>query len=148
MKQNTILLAATLLLATAVNAQRYVLTELPTQSQLPVANVHAILQDREGYMWYATQDGGLCRDNGYHIDVFRADKYHPELIGNNNIADLAEDHDNHIIFGCRNGLYLLDKRDYTIRLVDEETKGRAYGATLVASDSTLWTASRLSLIHI
>ncbi len=147
MKQNTILLAATLLLATAVNAQRYVLTELPTQSQLPVANVHAILQDREGYMWYATQDGGLCRDNGYHIDVFRADKYHPELIGNNNIADLAEDHDNHIIFGCRNGLYLLDKRDYTIRLVDEETKGRAYGATLVASDSTLWTASRREVFH-
>ncbi len=146
MRQNTILLIAALLLATVVDAQQYVLTELPTQSQLPVANVHAILQDREGYMWYAMQDGGLCRDNGYHIDVFRADKFHPELMGNN-IEDLVEDHNNHIIFSSQGGLYLLDKRDYTIRIVDEESKGQPYGAMLMASDGTLWTVSRRQIYH-
>ena len=32
-------------------ANEYVLTELPTQQQLPVANVHCIYQDREGFIW-------------------------------------------------------------------------------------------------
>jgi ligand-binding sensor domain-containing protein len=52
------------------NAQLFTATDLPTQNQLPVANVHCILQDKEGYMWYGTTGGGLCRDDGYQIDVF------------------------------------------------------------------------------
>lgn len=31
------------------NAQLFTATDLPTQNQLPVANVHCILQDKEGY---------------------------------------------------------------------------------------------------
>ncbi len=146
MRQRTILFIAALL-TTMAHAQQYVLTELPTQSQLPVANIHAIMQDREGYMWYATQDGGLCRDNGYHIDVFRSDKFHPGLIASNNITDVVEDYDQHIIFGSRSGLYMLDKRDYSIRLVDEDTKGHSVSPVLMASDSTLWTISSHFIHH-
>ena len=50
-------------------AQNIVVKNLPTQRFLPSANLHHIVKDEEGYMWYATE-GGLCRDNGYQIDVF------------------------------------------------------------------------------
>lgn len=44
---------------------------LNTQSQLPVANIHTVYQSADGYMWYGTRGGGLCRDNGYQVNVFR-----------------------------------------------------------------------------
>ena len=63
---------------------------LPTRSQMPVANVNAVIQDSDGYMWYATYEGGLCRDNGYQIDVFRKDKDYKDLLSDNVIFSLCE----------------------------------------------------------
>ena len=126
----------------------YVLTELPTQQQLPVANVHCIYQDREGFIWYGTRGGGLCRDNGYHIDVFRSDRNHPDLIGaSNDITSLAGDFHNHILFSTKEGLYMLDKNDYTIHVVDQQLAGKSAGPILVASDSTVWVCSAKRIYH-
>ena len=103
-------------------AQERVLSELrlrceklPTQDQLPVANVHRIMQDSEGYFWYATEGGGLCRDNGYKIDVFRNDRNHPGLLATNDITSIAEDVQGRIWFGTTKAGYILDKSDYSIR---------------------------------
>ena len=126
----------------------YVLTELPTQQQLPVANVHCIYQDREGFIWYGTRGGGLCRDNGYHIDVFRSDRNHPDLIGaSNDITSLAGDFHNHILFSTKEGFYMLDKNDYTIHVVDQQMAGKSAGPILVASDSTVWVCSAKRIYH-
>ena len=72
-------LILSLLATLSVSSQQVVVTELPTQRLLPVAHIHRILQDSEGYMWYATEGGGLCRDNGYQINVFRSDLNTPHL---------------------------------------------------------------------
>ena len=129
-------------------ANEYVLTELPTQQQLPVANVHCIYQDREGFIWYGTRGGGLCRDNGYHIDVFRSDRNHPDLIGaSNDITSLAGDFHDHILFSTKEGLYMLDKNDYTIQVVDQQLAGKSAGPILVASDSTVWVCSSKQVYH-
>ena len=126
----------------------YVLTELPTQQQLPVANVHCIYQDREGFMWYGTRGGGLCRDNGYHIDVFRSDRFHKDLIGqSNDITSIAESADGRIIFSSKEGLYLLDKSNYSIRMADERLAEYSTGPVLVASDSTVWVCSGRKVLH-
>lgn len=61
-----------------------------TRRQMPVSNVNEVIQDSEGYMWYATLEGGLCRDDGYHIDVFRCDMNHPSLLTDNLIFSLCE----------------------------------------------------------
>ena len=65
----------------AAGARDVVWTELPTQGQLPVANIHRLLQDGEGYMWYGTEGGGLCRDDGYDVDVFRSGRPHAAPAG-------------------------------------------------------------------
>lgn len=132
----------------AEKTNKYVLTELPTQQQLPVANVHCILQDREGFIWYGTRGGGLCRDNGYHIDVFRSDHNHPDLIGkSNDITSIAEDFDNQILFSTQEGLYVLNKHDYKIRSADNRLTGTYVGPILVASDSTVWVCSQRQIYH-
>lgn len=126
----------------------YVLTELATQRQLPVANVHCIYQDGEGYIWYGTRGGGLCRDNGYQIDVFRSDRNHPNLIGpSNDITSIAEDTHHRIIFSTKEGLYMLDKGNYTIHVVDEKLRNQSTGPLLVASDGTLWVCSEKTIFH-
>ena len=138
----------TSLICMAQRAAEYVLTELPTQQQLPVANVHCIYQDKEGFVWYGTRGGGLCRDNGYHIDVFRSDRFHKNLIGqSNDITGIAEDFDGNIIFSSKEGLYMLDKNDYSIHLVDEQLAGHSAGPILVASDSTIWVCSQRKVFH-
>lgn len=152
MHKRTILLIASLLALSqpsrSQQANEYVLTELATQQQLPVANVHCILQDHEGYIWYGTRGGGLCRDNGYHIDVFRSDRYRPNLIGaSNDITSIAEDYRHHIIFSTKEGLYMLDKNDYTIHIIDKQLEGISTGPLLVASDSTVWVCSQKKIYH-
>ena len=129
-------------------ADEYVLTELATQQQLPVANVHCIYQDQEGFIWYGTRGGGLCRDNGYQIDVFRSDRRHPDLIGaSNDITSLAGDFHNHILFSTKEGLYMRDKKDYTIHVVDRQLVGQSTGPILTASDSTIWVCSSKKVYH-
>lgn len=128
--------------------QKYILTPLSTQEQLPVASIHTLIQDKEGFMWYATRDGGLCRDNGYQIDVFRSDRFNPTLIGkSNHINDIQESFDGNIIFTNKDGLYILDKKDYSIRSIDKEMTGQIVEPILMASDSTLWTSANGIVYH-
>lgn len=89
--------------------------QLPTKRQMPVANVNEVMQDSEGYMWYATYEGGLCRDDGYHIDVFRRDQDHPTLLSDNLILSLCEAKNGEIWFSTSQSVYALDKHDYSIK---------------------------------
>lgn len=128
--------------ALTTEAQSFRVTELPNQAQLPVANVHRIMQDSEGFMWYATEGGGLCRDDGYRIEVFRADKNNPSLIDSNNITCLTETPDGCIWFGTAKGAYILDKKDYRIRRLEADgIKGRHIHCMLAVSDSCVWLSA-------
>lgn len=89
--------------------------QMPNRDQLMSAHVRVLFQDSEGYMWYGMKSDGLYRDDGYHLTSFRADFLHPEVQMNNNIMALCEDKFNRIWIGTKRGLYILDKRDYSIR---------------------------------
>lgn len=108
------LLAIILLSFLSAAAQQFRLKGLPTQHELPVANIHCILQDSEGYMWYGTTGGGVCRDNGYQLDVFRSDSRHPSWMTTDDVTALAEDRRGNILVGTRQGLYLIDKKTYSV----------------------------------
>ena len=143
-----LLIVFALAYALALEADEYILHPIPTLSQLPVASIHTILQDREGYMWYGTRDGGLCRDNGYHINVFRSDRTNPALIGQSNyINEVVEGTNNRIIFSNGDGLFVLNKADYSIACVDEELRGMTIEPLLVARDSTLWASAERMIYH-
>lgn len=133
--------AACLLSVWVAEAQSFRITELPNQSQLPVANVRGIMQDREGFMWYATEGGGLCRDDGYRVEVFRADKNHPALLASNDITALAEDREGCIWFGTTRGAYVLNKKDYSLHRIEGEGLTEAgIRALLATADSSVWVS--------
>ena len=131
-------------------AQQMSLTELPTQGQLPVAHIHRMLQDREGYLWYATEGGGLCRDDGYRIEVFRSSPQTPGLLASNTVTCLAEDERQRIWFGTDRGLYVLDKSDYQVEAFAPQGQvlcGGRVDALRAMSDGTVWFSSQNQMVH-
>ena len=126
----------------------YYMHHLSTESKMPVGNVHAVYVDKEGYVWYSTEEN-LCRSNGYQIDVFCSDSRHPNLLQSNFILDIAEDNDHHIWFGSSKGVYLLDKRDYAIHPVAPDKTGDVECDALIAlRDGTVWISSPPFLLHL
>lgn len=81
---------------------QWCITSMPNQWQMPVGNVHLTFEDRRGYQWYATDGGGVCRDNGYQIDVIKRGL--PSL----QIRQLAEDTCGNIWVGTAAGLCRID----------------------------------------
>ena len=119
MQKKLILFFVTLLISMGVKAQNYQCLSLPNQEQLSSNQVLFLMEDSEGYLWYATEGGGVCRDDGRQVDVFRSDAKHPDLLGSNNVSCLAEASGRYIIIGTFHGAYVLDKRDYSIHRIME-----------------------------
>ena len=115
------------------SAQIASLVQNPQVKKLPVRSVHCIYQDSEGYIWYGTVNG-LCRDDGYNLQVFRNDFLHPYPLKSNLILSVAEDSLHHILFGTPSGAFYIDKRDYKVTPLFPETLGKE-------SVKSLYTAS-------
>lgn len=93
-----------LLFANDIHAQWKIIT-LPNQRHMPVGNVHQTIQDRSGYIWYATDGGGVCRDNGYQIDVLR------EGLPSLQVSQISEDTAGVLWVGTLNGLCRIEKKE-------------------------------------
>ena len=120
MKKNYIaLLIIAVFLPFFCGAQELRRLSLPRLEQLSSQQVLQVVQDSEGFLWYATEGGGLCRDDGRQILVFRSDAEHPDLLGSNDVACVAEAAGRYIIIGTFHGAYLLDKHGYKIRRLAE-----------------------------
>ncbi len=127
------------LLSTIAQAQLFAIHPLPNQEKLPQSEIYRFFQDSEGYMWYATQGTGLCRDNGYQIDIFRADRWNPELLRSNAVTCIAENIKEHEIwFGTKQGAYILDKYDYSVRPL--ENVYTHVKDIKQAADGSMWVA--------
>ncbi len=122
-------------------AQPYECLRLPNQEQLPSSHVLCVMQDSEGALWYATQGGGISRDDGRDVDVFRNDARRPDLLGSNNVACLAEA-GHHIVVGTFHGAYLLDKTDYSLRRIKEVDDNRVDDILLMRCGDVLLTANK------
>lgn len=123
-------------LSLQVLAYNFCINTLPTQQQLPVASVHCLIQDSEGYMWYGTESG-LCRDNGYQIDVFRpTETDNPQKACQVNC--IAEDGSGNILFGTADGLFYVDKTDYRVKHVALGTSRHFIEALFVDNRNHVW----------
>ena len=113
------LLIVIMLLPFSARAQGPQRLLLPRLEQLSSQHVTQVIQDSEGYLWYATEGGGLCRDDGRQMKVFRSDAEHKDLLCSNDVACVAEAAGRYIIIGTFHGANVLDKHDYSIRRLEE-----------------------------
>ena len=64
--------------------------------------VLSMLQDRQGFLWFGTQDG-LNRYDGYNFTVFKTDPENPSSISLASILDIEEDPDGLLWLGTWGG---------------------------------------------
>lgn len=137
MQKYTILLLLSLMFAPfALRAQDCHRLSLPNREQLSSDKVLYVMQDSEGFLWYATDGGGVCRDDGRQVDVFRSDAEHPDLLGSNTVICLAEA-GRRIVIGTTHGANVLDKRDYRISRLTEVDDKRV-DDIIVTADGHWW----------
>ena len=79
---------------------------------LSQSTVYAILQDRQGFMWFGTQDG-LNKFDGYRFTVYKHDPDDPATISDNFIRALDEDRAGRLWIGTNGGLNRFDPRTET-----------------------------------
>ena len=90
--------------AQAIN-RHYYFESFSVQDGLSQSTVNAILQDREGFLWFGTKDG-LNRYDGLSFRQFKYDDQEKCSLGNNFVTALYEDRDGHIWVGTDVGLYI------------------------------------------
>ena len=77
---------------------------------LPSNGVRSILQDKLGFMWFATFDG-LCKYDGYELSVFRNSPEDKTSLSNNRLNAMAEDPAGNIWLATRyEGLSVYDQK--------------------------------------
>lgn len=85
--------------------EHYYFKNRSVQNGLSQNTVNAILQDKQGFMWFGTKDG-LNRYDGLTFRKFKHNEHSPRSIGNNFITALYEDTKGNIWVGTDVGLYI------------------------------------------
>ena len=81
---------------------------LTVEDGLSQNTVHAILQDRMGFMWFATEDG-LNRYDGYEFTVYRHNLDDPDSLSSSDVYAVLEDQLGRFWVGTGAGLDRLDR---------------------------------------
>ena len=63
------------------------------QNGFPTNNVYSLIQDKKGFLWFAT-DNGIVRYNGYDLELFNSEKGLPS----NDIWELVPDNEDRVWF--------------------------------------------------
>lgn len=90
-------------------AQSYYFRKLDITNGLSQNTVNAILQDRNGFMWFGTKDG-LNRYDGVTVKVFKGNDGSATGLDHSFITTLFEDREGNIWVGTDVGAYLYNPR--------------------------------------
>jgi len=85
-----------------VNAQTINFNRLTTNNGLSNNYVSSLIQDRLGFLWFATDDG-LNRFDGYEFKVFRNNSADVKSLSDNSTITLTEDDSGRIWIGTKTG---------------------------------------------
>ena len=75
---------------------------LTVENGLSNNDVNTLIQDRNGFIWFGTEDG-LNRYDGYNFKVYRHDPSDSNSLSNNSIWAMLEDKEGNIWIGAKDG---------------------------------------------
>lgn len=124
--------------------RNYYFENFSVQDGLSQSTVNAILQDKEGFLWFGTKDG-LNRYDGQVFRQYKFDSADPYSLGNNFVTSLYEDVEGNIWVGTDVGLYIYhpDKElfEHFGKVSQEGTRiERSVSTILGGTDGCVWVA--------
>jgi streptogramin lyase len=75
---------------------------ISTEQGLSQNTVFCILQDKQGFMWFGTEDG-LNKYDGHSFTIFRHDPEDPNSLGGSRILSVVQDQSGELWIGTANG---------------------------------------------
>jgi len=118
-------------IAKAQPAQRY--ERLSTASGLSQSTINKIIQDRRGFLWFATADG-LNRYDGHSFVIYRHDPGDSNTLSGSDISTIVEDADGNIWAGARSsGLNKIDLKTGKITRFTQGYRGIDFSSLTISS---------------
>lgn len=119
-------------------AQDYVVNyqHIQTKDGLANAFINCAMQDREGFMWFGTNDG-LCRYDGKNFLTFRNDEEEGIFLGSNAIQSIVQLDERFLLIGTTAGLSKLDLYTQKISTIDFFNQ-KAIFSIFIDSEKTIW----------
>lgn len=121
---------------------------LVVEDGLPHATVLSVIQDRQGFMWFATANG-LARYDGTTFTTYRHDVDNPNSLSNNNTFSLIESSDGLIWIGTDpGGLNSFDPATGNFTLYKKEEGNpnslidNSVWSLMEARDGRIWVGTR------
>ncbi len=104
---NKIISTILLFFAIALQSQNSQLTAFTLDDGLPQSNIQDLIQDANGYLWVATQGGGIARFDGNKFEIWDEN----DGLISNYVHSLATINDK-LFIGTNQGLSILDKQTF------------------------------------
>jgi len=117
------------------NLSQYGLQTWQTDSGLPQNSVRAILQTRDGYMWFATQEG-VARFDGIDFRIYNR-RNTPQLLSND-IRGLLEDGNRNLWISTADGLTRLRDGQFTVFTVAQGLPDNSIWSVFQDSRGEVW----------
>jgi ligand-binding sensor domain-containing protein/signal transduction histidine kinase len=109
---------------------------LSVEQGLSNATVTCILQDKQGFMWFGTDDG-LNRYDGYHFKVYRKDLNNNLSLPDNLIENMIEDKEGNLWIATTKGLAKYNPQLDKIERINEIRNTVIFGL-LIDDKGNLW----------
>jgi len=124
-------------------ASLYQFTHLSVADGLSQSDVRAIVQDRQGFMWFGTWLGGLNRFDGYTFKVYKHDASDNKSLSNDSVRKLYVDRDGVLWVGTNAGVDRYDGETDSFIHYDNRADGPTHLPHFFYQDKsgTLWLSS-------
>lgn len=119
-----------------VDGQTVYFRHYEIESGLSNNSVIAILQDKDGFLWFGTPDG-LNRFDGYEFKLFRFDQEAAQGAASNAIFCLHQDANGTLWVGASKGLYYYDPKDESFTRL-KGTQGKWVRNIESDADNNVW----------
>ena len=113
---------------------------------LSQSGVFTIMQDRQGFMWFGTEDG-LNKYDGYQFTVYKHDPDDPLTLSDSFVSKIYEDRSGELWIGTRSGLDRFDRASgMFVHYQHDRNDPHSLGGTWVEaiyedSQGTLWVGT-------
>ena len=112
---------------------------ISTEQGLSQSTVTAMLQDRQGFMWFGTESG-LNKYDGYQFSAYKHDPDNPRSISSSVISSIFEDRSGILWIGTIAGLDRLDRKTGTFSHFQQEMSA--------SDDSSEWSILFITQDHL
>ena len=112
----------------------YTITNYSVNEGLPQSTIYSIIQDKRGFMWFATYGGGLTRFDGIHYQTYTKE----DGLVDDKIYSLLESSKGDIWIGTRFGLSVFDGYEFKTIDLKQSTKNVQIRDLIEDKNGNIW----------